>query len=33
MRIQFEWMLASILFLGSDHTVLAQNSAENSALA
>ena len=31
MRIHFEWILASILFLGSGHTVQAQTSAENVA--
>src|ERR1035437_8138230 len=31
MRIHFEWMVASILLLGSGHTVQAQSSAENAA--
>jgi len=31
MRIHFEWVFASMLFLGSGHTLQAQNSAENVA--
>lgn len=31
MRIHFEWVVASILLLGSGHTVQAQSSAENAA--
>jgi hypothetical protein len=31
MRIHFEWMLASLLFMGSGHVVQAQDSAQNVA--